>query len=509
MKKVQHSNDRFGDVSWFSIAFIMCCLAWTELSSESRAADDPSPDTGAVTLRSFVPAQASVATVGINLRYEVADYPSIAGADRLTLIDFMLEEGEVVDLELSRFVIFDSDTKFVAGTPDGDRPLPTPEVSLFRGTVRGVAGSRAFLGISPHGTNGMVQLPHETYTIDSNRQVQTRGDFVDSVVQRLTAIARPEEGASRCAGVVLVPSKPDQHRSGDAPARIALGGSSFALVDVALDGDYGFYQNDMGSSSSAAIAYMVTLLANVSDVYESDLHTKLWLKYCRIWTADDPLGAGLTQFQNYWNDNMSVDRNQAHKITDTLGSGSGIALIDCRLDSLLCDADDSYAITRHNGATFANVSLTFAQELGHTCGSQHTHCYSPRIDTCFSGESPGNCSYSCFNGTTVQTTGTIMSYCNTATLDFHLTVISQLKNNIGNNGCLDVALSPAYVDVSNTGSEKGSSSKPWDTVKEGVRSVMPGGTVKIESGRYREDLTLASHVILKRWDSSGSVVIGN
>ncbi len=66
-----------------------------------------------------------------------------------------------------------------------------------------------------------------------------------------------------------------------------------------------------------------------------------------------------------------------------------------------------------------------------------------------------------------------------------------------------------YVDSDASGSQDGSSGDPWDTLWEGHGAVDPHGTVYLDSGWYAENLLLRKPAVLRRWGSSGTVVIGD
>jgi hypothetical protein len=71
------------------------------------------------------------------------------------------------------------------------------------------------------------------------------------------------------------------------------------------------------------------------------------------------------------------------------------------------------------------------------------------------------------------------------------------------------ARSAVYVNWSNGGYEDGSSTYPWNTVWEGQGAAYPGGSVYIAPGSYNEQIRIVKHpIVLRRWGSSGSVVIG-
>ncbi|HEY3122591.1 MAG TPA: M12 family metallo-peptidase, partial [Thermoanaerobaculia bacterium] len=70
----------------------------------------------------------------------------------------------------------------------------------------------------------------------------------------------------------------------------------------------------------------------------------------------------------------------------------------------------AYGVDQVNGNYPANLwdLISSAHEMGHNFGSPHTHCFSPPIDMCYSGEA------GCYSGPVVNPGplgGTIMSYC--------------------------------------------------------------------------------------------------
>jgi M6 family metalloprotease-like protein len=66
-----------------------------------------------------------------------------------------------------------------------------------------------------------------------------------------------------------------------------------------------------------------------------------------------------------------------------------------------------------------------------------------------------------------------------------------------------------YVNRANSGYENGTSTYPWNTVWEGQGAVYPTGAVWIAPNSYPEIITIHKYPItLRRWGSSGSVIIG-
>ncbi|MBC8367871.1 trypsin-like peptidase domain-containing protein [bacterium] len=76
--------------------------------------------------------------------------------------------------------------------------------------------------------------------------------------------------------------------------------------------------------------------------------------------------------------------------------------------------------------------------------------------------------------------------------------------------------SPTYVngavagDPGNDGdSERGNSTQPFDTVYEGTYCIPAGGTIYIDPDTYSETFTLRRPMTLRRWGTSGTVIIGS
>lgn len=493
-------------------------LSFLFLGTLPALADDAQSDPGQ---HPFVEAPSPFQTLaplaegrGARLQLDLTAYSSLKTLREVLLKDFVLEVGRTVDLHLQKFTVFGSDCQFVAGTADGDKPLPPPDVVFFRGKVRDVEDSRVFLALSPHGNAGYIKLPAETFVLLSEwRKPDPQGGANQSIVVEQGSIpARFLDDPLVCrvmpAGVGLGPGavRPEL----PPPGGERDGGHS-RIADVALDADYGFYQL-MGNNQSTAMTYILTLLAGSSDIWGRDVDLWLSLTFARVWSVPDPLGDSLEEFTDYWNDNMTfVQRNHVHKITNNLPPPGtlGIAWISCDLSSLLCDTDWCYSITQADNTLSAGEFRTFCQELGHNVGSPHTHCYNPQIDRCYRRET--FCERDCYRGLVIPTLGTIMSYCSSYILLFHSRVRDHLRANILNNGCLTVGWNPVYVDFLNFADpfENGSVAHPWNTVREGLNAVVPGGTIFIAPENYAENITAADAVTLRRWDiRSGIVRIG-
>lgn len=65
-----------------------------------------------------------------------------------------------------------------------------------------------------------------------------------------------------------------------------------------------------------------------------------------------------------------------------------------------------------------------------------------------------------------------------------------------------------YCDAAYTGEERGTISKPWNTLREAHSNLFPGAAIYMRPGSYGESLTISKPTRLKRLGSQGVVVLG-
>jgi cysteine-rich repeat protein len=226
---------------------------------------------------------------------------------------------------------------------------------------------------------------------------------------------------------------------------------------VAIDSDQEFRARF--ASDAAALGYVANLAAAVSTIYERDTGVRIFFSSVRLWNTTDPWAAtttatALPEVRQYWNTNeASVARDVVHFLSGK-DLGGGIAYMNA-----LCNTASGYAVSEVNGsfnvfdpAATWDVDVV-AHELGHNLGTQHTHCYSPPIDTCYGAE-PG-----CFAGPASLPPGggTIMSYCHTLpggmrniTLAFGPTVSAVIRAGAERASCVENPCGNGRIDPGET-----------------------------------------------------------
>lgn len=193
-----------------------------------------------------------------------------------------------------------------------------------------------------------------------------------------------------------------------------------AVVAVDTDNEW---MDGFSDDADAAMRWIEDAFLAMNVFFERDLELRLLIGDVFLRTATDPYSVTggnrseqLDEFGAYWKDHHSdVYRQFATLFSGrgiSGGSFSGIAWLD-----QYCDygrtwggrTPGSYSYNAiGNRRSAAGTALYIGHELGHNMGSPHTHCYTPAVDECYSGED------GCFNGTPscpVSGSGTIMSYC--------------------------------------------------------------------------------------------------
>lgn len=215
--------------------------------------------------------------------------------------------------------------------------------------------------------------------------------------------------------------------------------SLLECVEVGLEIDQ-FTYSALGSNVTDAVDWALAILASVDEIYRNELADLVTLqaRFIHVWASPDPYasvvndGGGLLgAFNSQWNNNPdfnSIPLDLKHFLTmrTNIGTG-GIAYLNG-----LCNSYNAGVSGNLSGTTSYNINTyswnldVVSHEVGHNCGSNHTHwCGWPGgpIDNC--GNLEGDCTGYTDNPT--GQLGTIMSYCHaiaggSKTLTFHPTV---------------------------------------------------------------------------------------
>jgi hypothetical protein len=318
-----------------------------------------------------------------------------AEAGPFTIRGFPLSLLTSVDLEVERFWVTRPNTRFVSGTGAGFGDafnFDPRQVVLLRGHVAGQPRSHVFLGISDWVTNGVIDLgPGGGRYGVSNRSVA--GPSLP--VGELSIFRDCSAGPNPIPSCSLPGVRPPHPPPPDLEPRRGL-----RQLELAVETDYEFFV--LFGDQATTMAYLVQLYAAVSDVYIRELNVRIDLTFVRVWPQpNEPFTASLSAFQSYWNANMgSVPRDAAQMFSGRGDLPGGVAylpgLCDSSAYSFCGNAVGTFADARTSNVFNYDPQVT-AHELGHNCGTPHTH--DDGLD-------------SCADITTVPRRGTIMSYCN-------------------------------------------------------------------------------------------------
>jgi hypothetical protein len=355
----------------------------------------------------------------------------IASREPLVLQDFPFAPGMTGNLVLERFDVVAPDGRILLQGPDGETSIPLPRGTHFEGHLEGEPDSRVYVGVPGNflvailqtsaglvyvGPDGPEQGPvqHVVRRSDSlrNAELAPLEWHCDSDELAPPPLGPRSEEAPQ-AGPLAALSKPS------AASLSALATSALKDAAVSIETDQELLAK-FGGNVTAMTSYVTTLMAQISVIYERDVSVHLTVNRIQAWTTTDPYSKTDTRGQldevgDWWHANRpksSYPRAIVQYVSGKPATG-GIAWLD-----VLCMSDFSqnnhwgggYGVVQVNGAYPANLwdLMASAHEMGHNFGSPHTHCYSPPIDMCYSGES------GCYSGSVVNPGslgGTIMSYC--------------------------------------------------------------------------------------------------
>jgi hypothetical protein len=345
-----------------------------------------------------------------------------AGSARVA--DFPLPGGQRVDLEVSSIDVVGGRTRFFVHGGDGLREMAGPSMRFFRGRVAGDPGSLVSLNLFGGRIAGFVRHDGREYTFGPRAFSVDRpgaGD-IEMVDERMEGGARGgcdvEEPADD-AGAFALTGQPRL----EAFSTQSIDANTLLVGTIAVEGTVEWVTKLGGVA--AATTYTLNLMAQVSAIYENDIKVQLQVPYVLMNDVEPDGYSGasnststvLGEMRTKWNGTpslQSVSRTAAHVFSTYPSGGAGRAYIDVLCNNVPVNPnayDYGVSLLEGNGGSWERRLV--AHEIGHNFSSPHSHCYVPELDQCNNTES------GCYAGTLVQTTGTIMSYCNVQLSSFH------------------------------------------------------------------------------------------
>ncbi|MCH8150382.1 MAG: hypothetical protein IH987_20790, partial [Planctomycetes bacterium] len=287
----------------------------------------------------------------------------------------------MVALDLQPFHIAGADTQFVLGRrgqPDRPIAFDPASIMLFRGEVRGVAGSHVFLALGDSLATGYVDLGPGR----RRYQISTKGRLGQPLDAGHISVFEPVNATNLPPGVPLCGVEGDHLLPGtgtrgievppitDTSVRIAAPTVGLKHLELAIETDYEFYEifNDVDATAT----YIAQLYAALSSIYIREMQAYFHLTFVRVWDEPGtfPYPSTLSAFRDYWNSNMGhVDRDVAQYFSGHRDVPvGGVAWLNA-LCSNYAYSWCGYAMGRFGNPDIAHILnrdvMVTAHELGH------------------------------------------------------------------------------------------------------------------------------------------------
>jgi hypothetical protein len=398
----------------------------------------------------------------IKVRPEPQAWHRLFNAGSARVVDFPLPGGPRVELEVAAYDLLTPDARFVVSDAGGLRQVAGPALRFFRGQVPGDHDSLVSLTLFDGRFAGFVRTGGKEYTLGPREFAAERAGADDIEIVDDTTVSGP---GMTCDGDEVAPARRGAPADATAPLLEGLSAPSLQAIDattlllgrIAVEGTVEWVTRLGGVA--AAQTYTLNLMAQVSAVYENEVRVQLQVPYVLMNAAEPDGYTGdsnststiLGEMRTKWNGTpalQQVFRSAVHVFSTYPSGGAGRAYIDVLCSDVPANSNAyDYGVSLLGGAGASWERLLVAHEIGHNFSSPHSHCYVPELDQCYNTET------GCYSGTVVQTTGTIMSYCNSRVTTFHQRTRDERIRpgaEAAYPACMDIAGMPgvvSHVDV--------------------------------------------------------------
>ncbi len=381
-----------------------------------------------------------------------------------------LADGSELSLELEPYDLLGAGNSVSITDAQGRRPAPV-STTLYRGRVTGEKDSWVVLALSAHGAMGTIERagrrwqlqpteagtgPVRSHTYSPEDVLASQGTSRQCGIDERNLDAYQPFGPGPVVDPGAMRLGPGRENT---PMAVQLNAPRL-VYSIAVDCDQEIYAVKFASNLTNATNYILTLLGTVNLVYERDAEITLKFPYVNLWTASDPYSANnttdqLTQFRDYWNNNMgAVSRSSAHLLSGrSLGGGIAYVGAMCGGFAYAVSAIDANYVYPTSTATWDLTVV--AHEQGHNLGAWHTHsCNYAALGYYPVGGTPDSCQASeggcaTYTNRVPPDKGTIMSYChlnagvaNGIRVDFHTASISRMRTYSAGASCVTPAAIP-------------------------------------------------------------------
>lgn len=305
--------------------------------------------------------------------FDIQAFTPTANENGVVTLDVQLG-GDFVTLELHRFSLRTPDFQLATHDADGKTTIiPAPPVHTFRGSIAGQPGSRIAAMLARNQLTGLIRDGGGLlWCVEPRTNFDPAANPADHVVFAVDSVTLH-------AGVCGVDATSSVLTTDGAP-RGSNTSCDPIVANLAIVGDFEFYQFH-GSSLSATIDAIETIVNAMTYIYEEELGITYNLVRIDVWSGGNPFvlvpdvngeidhNLYLDTFKNWYNANLpGVNRRFAHLFSGQNFQGGVIRLAAVGTP---CNVGGSYGIDQMNSNNLVRNAALVSHEVGHNWGAGH------------------------------------------------------------------------------------------------------------------------------------------